>query len=110
MHRDLPRDRTIGLAGAKVPSYNTVAMPKSMKTIHLRSRVGIDGMLHLDVLVGKSSAELDVVVVVSAAPGSDSANGGPIWPEFIASTAGSIPDPKFVRHAEGEYEMRDTLA
>lgn len=98
------------LAYTTIASYNTAAMQMSMKTIHLRSRVGVDGTLHLDVPVGKPNAEMDVVLVVSAAPGTNSASGSPAWPEFIASTAGSIPDPSFVRHSEGEYETRDTLA
>jgi hypothetical protein len=31
------------------------------------------------------------------------------WRQFIVSTAGSIADPTFVRHPQGEYERRESL-
>lgn len=31
------------------------------------------------------------------------------WQAFVRATAGSIPDPTFVRHPEGEAEERDPL-
>jgi antitoxin FitA len=31
------------------------------------------------------------------------------WEAFIRSTAGSIADPTFVRHPQGEYEQREVL-
>lgn len=31
------------------------------------------------------------------------------WLRFIEKTAGSIPDPTFVRHPQGEVEERDPL-
>jgi hypothetical protein len=32
------------------------------------------------------------------------------WLRFIERTAGSITDPTFVRHPQGEYEERDPLS
>jgi hypothetical protein len=32
------------------------------------------------------------------------------WRQFIAETAGSITDPGFRRHEQGEYEQRDPLS
>lgn len=31
------------------------------------------------------------------------------WGHFILSTAGSISDPTFLRHEQGEYEQREQL-
>jgi hypothetical protein len=31
------------------------------------------------------------------------------WRRFIEKTAGSITDPTFVRHPQGEFEVRDPL-
>jgi hypothetical protein len=31
------------------------------------------------------------------------------WRLFVLSTAGSISDPSFVRHDQGEYERREEL-
>lgn len=31
------------------------------------------------------------------------------WEAFVLATAGSIPDPTFVRHPQGEEEERDPL-
>ena len=31
------------------------------------------------------------------------------WRHFVLSTAGSITDPTFVRHEQGEYERREEL-
>jgi hypothetical protein len=31
------------------------------------------------------------------------------WYEFVLATAGSIADPTFVRHDQGEYEQREEL-
>jgi hypothetical protein len=31
------------------------------------------------------------------------------WRKFIESTAGSITDPTFTRHEQGEYERREEL-
>jgi len=31
------------------------------------------------------------------------------WLAFIAATAGSIPDPTFFRHDQGEHQERDSL-
>jgi hypothetical protein len=76
-----------------------------MKTIHLRSRVGPDGILDVRVPTGMADSELDVLIVVDAAAQQAPSD----WSEFVRTTAGSIVDPSFARHEQGEYESRETL-
>ena len=80
-----------------------------MKTIHLRSHVGADGVLALNIPTELTDTDLDVVIVVAPA----TSNGAPAhtadWAEFINSTAGSIPDRSFIRHPQGIFEQREPL-
>ena len=73
----------------------------AMQTIKVRSRVGPDGRLKLDVPVGVADVDLEVLVVVQPLPkGSSKATAGePKTPEelgwppgFFERTAGAIPD------------------
>ena len=72
-----------------------------MKTIHLRSRAGADGMVLLSVPTDAANAELDVVVTLTRIPASDIQSEKTDWLGFVESTAGSIPDPEFVRQPQG---------
>lgn len=75
-----------------------------MQTVTLTARAGSDGVLHLEVPVGMPNTDLEVVVVVHPrAP-------HPGWPpDFFDRVFGSIDDPSFVRHPQGEYEEREPL-
>jgi hypothetical protein len=80
-----------------------------MTHIELRTKVGPDGMLTLNVPVGMAEANRDVrVVVESVTPGD---GGAPAmtreeWQTFIAETAGAwLGDLE--RPEQGEYETRD---
>ncbi len=80
-----------------------------METYRNLSKVGDDGILHLDIPVGATNAEFEVVVVLqpkaSAAKPEVSENLG--WPPgYFERTAGSIQDPTFRRHDQGEFEKR----
>jgi hypothetical protein len=79
-----------------------------VQTIHWSGKAGSDGVLEVRVPVGVAGGEFDVVVVVQpkapAAPGSPESRGWP--PGFIERTAGSITDPTFRRHEQGEFEKR----
>jgi hypothetical protein len=73
----------------------------------VHSRVGADGILHLTVPMGKGSADQEVQVTIVPLPASSMTPDE--WRNFVHSTAGSITDPTFVRHDQGEYERREEL-
>ena len=77
-----------------------------MAPIHLKAKVGPDGVLHLDVPVGTDEANHEVDVTVRPARPTMTQEE---WHKFIAETAGSITDPTFRRHNQGEFEQRDAL-
>lgn len=80
-----------------------------MKMIHMRSRVGADGILTLNVPTEAPNTELDVTVVVAPA-NSTAQSSNADWESFVRSTAGSIPGSDLERHPQGEYETRDSIA
>lgn len=75
----------------------------------LTVRVGPDGMLNLAVPLGQKQANQTVRVVVETV--KEEATGPAMTPEewarFVASMAGRITDPTFVRHPQGEFEQRE---
>ena len=79
-----------------------------MTRIELKSRVGSDGVLTVKVPLGPQDANQDVLITVQPAPASSQANGAD-WKRFIDQTAGSISDPTFQRHDQGQYEKRESL-
>jgi hypothetical protein len=80
-----------------------------MQTIQIRSQAGEDGVLHIDIPVGTPHAAYQVVVVLqpaadTPAPKTPEELGWP--PRFFEETVGSIQDPTFRRHDQGEFEKR----
>lgn len=73
----------------------------------LRSRVGIDGILHIDVPFGEGNADREVQVTIE--PVGQPEMSREEWEQFVRSTAGSVTDPSFVRPEQGEYEQREEL-
>ncbi len=83
-----------------------------MQSITLRSHVGSDGILHLDVPVGVHDAEIEVTVTIRSIPKLDRKLGVELgWSEgFFAETFGALAgDDSFIRHPQGDYEVRDPL-
>lgn len=82
-----------------------------MKTIHARSHVGEDGMLELRLPAGVTKTDVDVVVVVQPIPSEPhKADMDRLaWEKFVRDTAGSIQDPTFYRHKQGELQERESL-
>src|SRR5258708_5078309 len=76
----------------------------NMPNIPVPGRTRKDGMLHLDIPLGKPETEFEVVVVVQ--PKDTSANAGTPeergWPPGYFDLAGSITDETFIRHPQGE--------
>ncbi len=81
-----------------------------MNRMVLQTRVGSDGFLHISVPIGKEDADRDVQVTIDPVPVGPSSMTQEEWQEFVLSTAGSITDPSFVRHEQGEYERREELS
>jgi hypothetical protein len=78
----------------------------TMNRMVLQSRVGADGVLHISVPIGKEDADRDVEVTIDPARAGSPQMTQEEWREFVLRTAGSITDPSFVRHEQGEYERR----
>ena len=75
------------------------------------SRVGADGVLSVVLPLGPAEANREVRVTVE--PVSEKSEMTPEewseWRAWVKSMAGSITDPTFRRHEQGEYEVRDQL-
>jgi|AGSF01.1.fsa_nt_gi hypothetical protein len=83
-----------------------------MQSIKVRSRVGSDGMLHLQVPVGIKDTDLEVIVVfqriASATEAKTPEDLG--WsPDFFERTCGCFQDKPLVRGEQGEFEKREEL-
>lgn len=73
----------------------------------VKSRVGEDGVLHVEVPLGKSEANREVQVTIET--GGTEAMTQEEWRTFVKSAAGSVTDPTFQRHEQGAYERREEL-
>lgn len=82
-----------------------------MQSIKLQSHVGSDGILKLEIPVGLTDADLEVLVVVQpllvSSPATPEELGWP--PGFFEETFGSLKETPLVRESQGEYETRDEL-
>jgi hypothetical protein len=78
-----------------------------MDRIVVKSRIGADGILH--VVVPLSAADANREVQVTIEPVSAPLRTPEEWRTFVLATAGSVTDPSFVRHPQGEYERREEL-
>ncbi len=65
------------------------------------------GVLRVVVPVGTAEADREMKVTIE--PLSPHQMTQEEWRQFIYATAGSIDDPTFVRHPQGEYERREEL-
>ena len=79
-----------------------------MNRIIVKSRIGADGTLHVTVPVSAADANREVQVTIDPI-------GPPLmtqeeWRTFVLATAGSVMDPSFQRHEQGEYEPREALS
>lgn len=77
-----------------------------MTPVMLNSKVDGDGVLRLSVPLGQALSGQEVQVTVAAVRRPLTQEE---WTTCVLATAGSIPDPTFMRHEQGEYEKRDEL-
>ncbi|MBE9095621.1 hypothetical protein [Tychonema sp. LEGE 07203] len=83
-----------------------------MQSIKVRSRVGSDGMLHLQIPGGIKDTELEVIVVFqpvtpTTEPKTPEDLGWP--PGFFETVIGSWEGEPLVRPEQLEYEIREEL-
>lgn len=78
-----------------------------MDRMIVQSRVGADGVLRVTVPVGPQDANREVQVTIE--PAAPPQMAPEEWRQFVLATAGSVTDPTFVRHEQGEYERREEL-
>ena len=78
-----------------------------METITLRSRVGADGLLKLQVPVKATNTDLEVVLIVQPVAVAAETHG---WPAgFFEEVAGGWQGEQLVREDQGQYEVREDL-
>lgn len=76
-----------------------------MTRIQLPSRVTADGMVSVQLPPGAAKPNEDVLVTVESVRSEQCATScDEEWKRFISETAGSISDPTFFRHEQGELE------
>jgi hypothetical protein len=77
-----------------------------MKTLRKVVQSDSNATVRIDVPVSSSLRQFEVVVVWQEVEAEVERR----WPQgWIEATAGSIDDPTFVRHPQGEYEDRESL-
>ena len=77
-----------------------------MNSIVVKSKVGSDGILHLELPVGVEKADREVQVTVELLPPTMTQAE---WEAFVDSMAGSW-EGDFERPPQGEYEVREPLS
>lgn len=79
-----------------------------METIKVKTHVGSDGVLKLEVPVGMSDRDLEVLVVVQPLETEAADELG--WPiGYFEETYGSLADDPIERGPQGEHEIRDEI-
>lgn len=67
------------------------------------------GTAHVDVSIGLPRSRVEIVIVWQQVERVDASDASGWPPGWFESTAGVIDDPSFVRHPQGEHEVRETL-
>jgi len=81
-------------------------------TIQFHSRVGDDGVLNVQVNLGRAEAKKEVVVTIEAMSTSDEAQqaGAMAWPDFVERTYGSCAGLGLERSDQGAFELPEPIA
>jgi len=87
--------------------YNSGTGVDDMNRMVVKSTVGSDGVLHLDLPMGPDEANAEVQVTVE--PVANQPMTPKEWRAWVQSLAGSVTDPTFERPPQGEYEAREPL-
>jgi hypothetical protein len=84
-----------------------------MQTIKLRSHVGEDGILHLDIPLNMKGTDLEITMTVEAVKTNNNSGDSAqdlsqlSWHEFIEKTAGSCADDPIILDQGGIDESLD---
>jgi len=76
-----------------------------MTVLQLTSQTDGDGALRLEIGVPNAKVRATVIVESTQTTMTDEERRLD-WEKFVRQTAGSITDPKFRRHAQGEFPTR----
>lgn len=80
-----------------------------METIKLKTHIGSDGLLKLELPTGVTNRDLEVMVVMQTLDEEEVDELG--WPlGYFEETYGSMADDPMERGDQGEFEIRDELA
>jgi hypothetical protein len=77
-----------------------------MNRMTVKARVGPDGVLNVTVPLGAAEPNQEVEVTIEPLPPTMTQEE---WHNWVLSMAGSIKDPTFIRHEQGEYEQREGM-
>jgi hypothetical protein len=80
-----------------------------METIKIKTYVGSDGILKLEMPVGVSNSDLEVLVVVHAIETKSESMKRADWLGFIEATAGSLEDDPIERGDQGIIEVCEPI-
>ena len=78
-----------------------------MNRIIIKSRVGADGVLNVQVPLSKADSNREVQLTIE--PTASAPMSQDEWRQFVLATGGSVSDPTFVRHEQGQFESRQEL-
>ncbi|TBR56549.1 hypothetical protein B4U84_29205 [Westiellopsis prolifica IICB1] len=83
-----------------------------MQSIKLKKHIGADGILHLDIPVGITDKEVEIMVIyqpieISKPQKTPEELGWP--PGFFEQTYGSCQDDPIVIDSEGDFEEREEI-
>lgn len=78
-----------------------------MGTVVVNSRADANGVLHLVLPLGSVAAGQELQVTIAPVKPAMTQEE---WRAWVQRTAGSITDPSFQRHDQGEYEIREPLS
>jgi hypothetical protein len=77
-----------------------------MQSLFLHTRVGKDGILKIEMPIGITNTDLDIVLVVNPVEEKQALN----WsPDFFTEVIGGWQGEPLVREPQGKYETRDEL-
>jgi hypothetical protein len=79
--------------------------------IQYHSRVGDDGVLSMEIHLGRAEAKKEVVVTIRPlAAGQAAASENPLdWHEFVDNTYGSCAGLGLERPEQGQFEQREAI-
>lgn len=75
-----------------------------MKQIQIKTHIGSDGILRLELPVGITDTDCDILVAIRPEKTVED------WLTFIERTAGSLADDPIERGDQGIVEIRDEMA